>query len=151
MKKYQVMIEGEIASQTFTLDEMLELGLLDDYDENIKVKVSGESVWQVARDYPFHISEADSLNSNFVVNNDGTVTRNKSNKNKISGGYTIDEYGQIKRRGNCTQVESSSDTNNTTTSGTSQSNNSPSSDDDNNGCVWAVIIAIGIMVIAAIL
>ena len=45
MKKYQVMIEGEIASQTFTLDEMLELGLLDDYDENIKVKVSGESFW----------------------------------------------------------------------------------------------------------
>lgn len=45
MKKYQVMIEGEIASQTFTLDEMLELGLLDDYNEKIKVKVWGESVW----------------------------------------------------------------------------------------------------------
>ena len=149
MKKYQVMIEGEIASQTFTLDEMLELGLLDDYDEKIKVKVWGESVWQVARDYPFHISEAASLNSNFVVNNDGTVTRKKSNKN--GGGYTIDEYGQIKRRENCTQAESSSDTNSTTVSGTSQSNNSSSSDDDNSGCVWAVIIAIGIIVLAAIL
>lgn len=149
MKKYQVMIEGEIASQTFTLDEMLELGLLDDYDENIKVKVSRESVWQVARDYPFHISEADSLNSSFVVNNDGTVTRKKGNKN--SGEYAIDEYGQIKRRGNSTQVESSSDTNNTTVSGNSQSNSSSSSDDDNSGCIWAVIIAIGIMAIIAIL
>lgn len=149
MKKYQVMIEGEIASQTFTLDEMLELGLLDDYDENIKVKVSGESLWQVAREYPFHISETDSTSSGFVVNNDGTVTRKKTNKN--SGGYTIDEYGQIKRRGNHIQVELSSDTNNITVSGNSQSNNSPSSDDDNNGCIWAVIIAIGIIALIAIL
>ena len=106
MKKYQVMIEGEIASQTFTLDEMLELGLLDDYDENIKIKLYEEFVWQVARDYPFHISEADSLNSNFVVNNDGTVTRKKSNKN--GGGYTIDEYGQIKRRENFKRIRSNS-------------------------------------------
>lgn len=149
MKKYQVMIEGEIASQTFTLDEMLELGLLDDYDENIKVKVSGESLWQVAREYPFHISEADSTSPSFVVNNDGTVTRKKANKN--SGGYTIDEYGQIKRRGYSTQVESSSNTNNTTVSDSSQSNNSSSSDDDNSGCIWAVIIAIGIIALIAIL
>lgn len=149
MKKYQVMIEGEIASQTFTLDEMLELGLLDDYDENIKVKVSGESFWQVAREYPFHISEADSTSPGFVVNNDGTVTRKKTNKN--SGGYTIDEYGQIKRRGDHTQIDSSSETNHTTVSGISQSSNSSSSDDDNNGCIWAVIIAIGIMALIAIL
>ncbi len=146
MKKYQVMIEGEIASQTFTLDEMLELGLLDDYDENIKIKLYEEFVWQVARDYPFHISEANSSGSSFVVNNDGTVTRKKNNKN--NRGYTIDEYGQIKRRGNSTQVESSTDTNNTTVSGTSQSN---TSGNDKSGCIWAVIIAIGIMVLAAIL
>lgn len=146
MKKYQVMIEGEIASQTFTLDEMLELGLLDDYDENIKVKVSGESFWQVAREYPFHISEADSTSPGFVVNNDGTVTRKKTNKN--NRGYTIDEYGQIKSRVNRTQVESSTSTNNTTVSGTTQSN---TSNDDNSGCIWAVIIAIGIMVLVAIM
>ena len=146
MKKYQVKIDGEVASQTYTLDEMLELGLLDDYDENIKIKLFEESVWQVARDYPFHISEANSSGSNFVVNNDGTVTRKNSNKN--NGGYTIDEYGQIKRRGNSTQDESSTDTNNTTVSRTSQSN---TIDDDNSGCIWAVIIAIGIIVLAAIL
>lgn len=146
MKKYQVMIDGEVASQTYTLDEMLELGLLDDYDENIKIKLIKESVWQVARDYPFHISEANSSGSSFVVNNDGTVTRKKSNKN--NGEYTIDEYGQIKRRGNRTQVESSTGTNNTIVSGTTQSN---TSNDDNSGCIWAVIIAIGIMVLVAIL
>ncbi len=146
MKKYQVMIDGEVASQTYTLDEMLELGLLDDYDENIKIKLFEESVWQVAREYPFHISEADSSSSGFVVNNDGTVTRKKINKN--SGRYTIDEYGQIKRRGNRTQVESSTSTNSTTVSGTTQSN---TSNDDNSGCIWAVIIAIGTMVLVAIL
>lgn len=146
MKKYQVMIDGEVASQTYTLDEMLELGLLDDYDENIKIKLYEEFVWQVARDYPFHISEANSSGSSFVVNNDGSVTRKKNNKN--NGGYTIDEYGQIKRSGNRTQVESSTGTYNTTVSGTSQSN---TSGDDNSGCIWAVIIAIGIMVLAAIL
>lgn len=148
MKRYQVMIDGTVSSQTFTLDEMLELGLLDDYDENIKVKVFEESTWQVARDYPFHISEADSSNSNFVVNKDGTVTRMKSNKNKR--GYTIDEYGQIKRKGNSTQVESSSNTHNTTSTGTTQSSSSSSNGDDNSGCAWAVIIAIGIILLAAI-
>lgn len=47
MKKYQVIIDGEISEQTFILDEMLELNLSDDYDENIKVKIYEKSFWQV--------------------------------------------------------------------------------------------------------
>lgn len=142
MKKYQVMIDEEVSSQTFTFDEMLELGLLDDYDENIKVKLLEESAWQIAREYPFHVSESDTRIPNLVVNNDGT-SRNNDNR-----GYLIDEYGQIKRRR--PQVESSSDLYNATSSAPSQSNNSSSSSDDYTGCIWAVIVGVGILVLIAI-
>lgn len=144
MKKYQVMIEDTVASQALTLDEMLELGLLDEYDEHIKVRALDESKWQIAREYPFHISEASS-ESAFVLNGDGSVTRKK--KEGSSGNYTIDEYGQVIRRGSNTQSESSSEPRRNTYSSTSTS----SSNDDNSGCVWAVIVGIGIMVLAAIL
>lgn len=216
--KYQVKIDEEVSSKLFTLDEMLELGLLDEYDEQIMVKGSGESVWRIAREYPFHLSETASTNSTFVYNDDGTVTRKKRNKDV---GYVIDEYGQVIRRTGGTRFElsteslhftddSSSRTITITSSGSwsislgaaswvhliqssntlnvrvdknyssgsrtdyfklksgniekkvdiyqsgasssnSSSSGSSSSSDDNDGCVWAVVIGIGILILAAIL
>lgn len=148
MKKYQVMIDEEVSSQTFTFDEMLELGLLDDFDENIRIKLIEESVWQVAREYPFHVSEAGTLVSNFVVNCDGSVTRKNCNTNNRE--YTIDEFGQIRRR-NDTQVKASPNSNNTTGSVSSRNNNSSSNDNGYSGCIWAIIVAVGIIVLIAIL
>lgn len=76
MKKYQVMIDDVIFSQSFTLDELLDAGLLDDYDENIKVRALNETTWQVAREYPFYLN-------------------GKSSPNSPKKGYRIDEYGQV--------------------------------------------------------
>lgn len=105
MRKYQVMIDDAVSSQSFSLDELLEAGLLDDYDENLKVRATNETTWQIAREYPFYLSESKTINNNdFVVNPDGTVTRKRK---KCSGGsvttppapkgYRIDEYGQVVR------------------------------------------------------
>lgn len=80
MKKYQVMIDDVIFSQSFTLDELLDAGLLDDYDVNIKVRAPNETTWQVAREYPFN------LNGN-------------SSPNSPLRGNRIDEYGQVIRIG----------------------------------------------------
>lgn len=106
MKKYQVMIDDTVSSQSFTLDELLEAGLLDDYDVNIKVRATNETRWQIAREYPFHLSESSTISNNdYVVNEDGTVTRKKKKNSGGSGttspstprGYRIDEYGQVVR------------------------------------------------------
>lgn len=107
MRKYQVMIDDTVSSQSFSLDELLEAGLLDDYDVNIKVRATNETTWQIAREYPFYLHESNTTSNNdFVVNPDGTVTRKK--KNSCGGnittpttprGYRIDEYGQVVRTG----------------------------------------------------
>lgn len=106
MKKYQVMIDDAVSSQSFSLDELLEAGLLDAYDVNIKVRATNETTWQIAREYPFHLSESNAISNNdYVVNEDGTVTRKKKSSRKdvtplaTPRGYRIDDYGQVVRVG----------------------------------------------------
>ena len=62
--KYQVKIEDSILPQLYTFDQMIDAGLLDDVDENIKVRLYGDSAWVTARSYPFSDSEnAQSIHS----------------------------------------------------------------------------------------
>lgn len=95
MRKYQVMIDDLVSTASFSLDELLEMGLLDDYDEHIKVRASGETTWTIARDYPFHLSEVTSADD-VIFNADGRISRKKSESD--SKKYTIDEYGQVIRQ-----------------------------------------------------
>ena len=134
MRKYQVMVDDTVSSQSFSLDELLEVGLLDDYDVNIKVRATNETTWKIAREYPFYLSESNTINNNdYVVNEDGTVTRKKK---KSSGGgntttpstpreYRIDEYGQVVRTGgnhsNSSRLDLSTDSLHFTSSGGSRS------------------------------
>lgn len=105
MKRYQIMIDGAISSQSFCLDELLELGVLDEYDDKIKVRATDENIWYVAREYPFHLSEKQNTSDN-IVNDDGTGTRKKeltkctSSTSSTHNGYSINEYGQVVRFGN---------------------------------------------------
>lgn len=102
MKRYQVMIDGTISSQSFSFDELLEEGLLDDYDDKIKVRATSEIKWYVAREYPFHLSESQNVQTDYIINEDGTVTRKNNNKGKNSAssmpkGSRVNEYGQVER------------------------------------------------------
>lgn len=72
MNRYQVKIDDSILPDSYTFDELINNGLLDDYDEHIKVRLVGESLWLIARDYPYDEKEG-------------------------SKSYIIDEYGQIVR------------------------------------------------------
>lgn len=53
MKKYLVKIEDSVLPQSYTFDQLIEAGLLDNFDDQIKVKLEGDSIWITARDYPF--------------------------------------------------------------------------------------------------
>lgn len=103
MKKYQVKIEEQICPNSYSLDELLDLGLLDDYDPKIMVRAVGETQWRIARNYPYSLSE----NSNVAFNNDGSVARKTVSANS---GYRIDEYGQIVRTNPAPLLSVSTDT-----------------------------------------
>ena len=73
MVKYEVRIDGTTFDRLLTLDELLDNGLLDDYDPNIQVRAKGESKWITALDYPYSEKE-NSPSADFMVNEDGSVT-----------------------------------------------------------------------------
>ncbi len=103
-KKYLVMINGEELSGKYSLDEMLDVGLLDDYDENIKVRLNTSETWCVARDFPFNLYESSSK-PKYRINESGeleiiTNTRSNAPKTKKPKEYRIDEFGQIVRNTN---------------------------------------------------
>lgn len=56
--KYQVKIDDSVMPELYTFDQLIDEGLLDEVDEKIKVRLNGENVWQIARNYPFADVEA---------------------------------------------------------------------------------------------
>ncbi len=55
--KYQVKIDDSVMPELYTFDQLIDEGLLDEIDEKIKVRLNGEDVWQIARNYPFADTE----------------------------------------------------------------------------------------------
>lgn len=55
--RYQVKIDDSVLPELYTFDQLIEKGVLDDFDENIKVRQCGETDWITARKYPFAHSE----------------------------------------------------------------------------------------------
>lgn len=94
MNSYQVKIDEEQLPNSYTFDELIENGLLDERDEHIKIKLIGETDWVIARDYTFSTSEKKS--DNFRLNDDGSVTRNANDM----ANYSLNEDGSINRSGN---------------------------------------------------
>lgn len=94
MNSYQVKIDEEQLPNSYTFDELIENGLLDERDEHIKIKLIGETNWVIARDYPFSTSEK--ISDNFRLNDDGSVTRNANDM----ANYSLNEDGSINRSGN---------------------------------------------------
>lgn len=57
MNKYQVKIEDEILPGFYSFDKLLEIGLLDEFDEKIRVRLVGDNNWIIAQSYPFSEKE----------------------------------------------------------------------------------------------
>lgn len=87
---YKVKIDNNELPNVFTLDELLENGLLDDYDVNILVKQDSDQDWTVAREYPFSQTESGGV---YTINESESVTRKVSNM----GNYSVNEDGSVNR------------------------------------------------------
>lgn len=95
MNKYQVKIDDSVLPDSYSFDELIDNGLLDERDEQIQVRLIEESEWIVARDYPFANSETPK--NNYIVN----VEQNASNNvARMAGYYTLNPDGTINRPGN---------------------------------------------------
>ena len=55
--RYQVKIDESVLPESYSFDQLIDTGLLDDYDDNIKVRLIGDSEWIIARRYPFNYKE----------------------------------------------------------------------------------------------
>lgn len=51
--KYQLKIENMVLPKLYSFDQLINEGILDDVDENIKIRLVGDKAWITARSYPF--------------------------------------------------------------------------------------------------
>lgn len=153
MCKYEIRIDGAEFEQTFTLDELLDAGFLDDYDPNIEVRAKGETIWVIARDYPFHTKEKQDKPT-FIVNEDGSVTRQttqttkktKKSRSSTNSNFTVNEDGTVTRRNAPPTTSTSSSASSSSSSSTPSYGTSSNNDwtDGFWGWVIAGVIAIGL-------
>ena len=150
MCKYEIRIDGAEFEQSFTLDELLEAGFLDDYDPLIEVRAKGEATWVIARDYPYHTKENQNKPA-FIVNEDGSITRQttqttkKTTKSQSStnSNFTVNEDGTVTRR-NAPKTTPTS--NSSSSSSSSTPSYGTSSNDDWTDGFWGWVVA-GVIVI----
>lgn len=96
MNRYQVKIDEELIPSTFSFDELLEKGLLDEVDEHIKIKLVNDVEWITARNYPFATTED-------CITSDSETKKKLNNKNELrvmTNFYTLNEDGTIERPSN---------------------------------------------------
>lgn len=93
MNRYQVKIDDAVLPDTYTFDELIDNGLLDERDENIQVRLVEDSEWVIARDYPF----ADAEKTTDITNSNENLIVNSDN---MAENYTLNDDGTINRPGN---------------------------------------------------
>ena len=96
MPVYQVMIDDVVSSKSYSFDDLINSGFLDDYDVSIKIRATNETIWQIAREYPFHLSESNINDKNYAINENSYVKR----KILYMTNYSLNEDGSINRSGN---------------------------------------------------
>lgn len=98
--KYQVKIDDSVLPELYSFDQLIDAGLLDEYDEKIKVRLNGDSVWQTARSFPFadleqttrdqqrnnaiddnSTAQSDEIRTIGIHQNDGMISRHRHTQN----------------------------------------------------------------------
>ena len=151
MNQYHIRIDGEQSTDSYTYQELVDMGLFEldaDSLNGIEVKKTTKPNFTPLKSYCF--PERQSNESSYYVDEYGQIHRkNTSQRNDHNGAY-VDEYGQIVRPNS---PDSSSSSSSSTSSSSSSSSPNYSSNNDGWETFWRVIgtiiiIAIVIAIIA---
>lgn len=148
MNQYHIRIDGEQSTDSFTYQELVDMGLFElnaDSLNGIEVKKTTKQNFIPLKSYCF--PERQSNESSYYVDEYGQMHRkNASQSNNHNGAY-VDEFGQIVRPNspNCSSSSSTS----TSPSSSSSSTSNYSSGSDGWTTFWRIIgtiIVIGLVI-----
>ena len=148
MNQYHIRIDGEQTPDSYTYQELVEMGIFDldnDSLNGIEVKKTTKANFTPLKSYCF--PERQSSNSSYYVDEYGQIHRERPSQNSSNNGAYVDEYGQIVRPNNSGN-DSSTNTSSTNTN-TSSTGSTYSSNDDGWDTFWRVvgtIVVIGIVI-----
>ena len=130
MNKYHIRIDGEQSSNSYTYQELVDMGIfeLDEDDLNgIEVKKTTNKIFKPIKSFCFP-------ECSYYVDEYGQIHRKNTNSSNVNNGMYVDEFGQIIRPNvpngsSSTSSSSSSSSNSTSTSsrGSSSASSTPSS------------------------
>lgn len=143
MTTYKVKIDGQVMPSTFTFDELIDNGILDDYDENILVQAVGETSWTVARNYRYDLKEG----TGFKINPDGTITRKLKTK---GSSFSIGPDGTITRNHAPQQEEEPTPPPPLEPQPMPYPPEDPPPESNDKGCLVLILVAIGLFILAKI-
>lgn len=154
MNRYQICIDGEQSVDSYTYQELVNMGLFELDVDGIEVKNIAEANFTPLRTYHFTERKITN-NSSLYVDEYGQIHRRNDNNKGRKTAY-VDEYGQIVRpngsSNSTSNTTSTSNVNNTSSSSTTNTNNSSSNDDGE--LFWRivgsiVVVAIGLWILFA--
>lgn len=151
MNQYHIRIDGEQSTDSFTYQELVDMGLFElDVDNlnGIEVKKTTQQNFTPLKSYCF--PERQSNESSYYVDEYGQIHRKNANSNNGHNDAYVDEFGQIVRPNSPSRSSSrSSSTTGTSSSGSSSSGSTYSSGSDGWTTFWRIIgtiIVIGIVI-----
>lgn len=148
MNQYHIRIDGEQSTDSYTYQELVEMGIFDldnDSLNGIEVKKTTKANFTPLKSYCF--LERQSSDSSYYVDEYGQIHRERPSQNSSNNGAYVDEYGQIVRPNN--SGSDSSTNSSSTNTNTSSTGSTYSSNDDGWDTFWRVvgsIVVIGIVI-----
>ena len=101
MNQYHIRIDGEQSTDSYTYQELVEMGIFDldnDSLNGIEVKKTTKANFTPLKSYCF--LERQSSDSSYYVDEYGQIHRERPSQNSSNNGAYVDEYGQIVRPNN---------------------------------------------------
>lgn len=134
MNQYHIRIDGVQSRDSYTYQELVDMGLFELDEDGIEVKKTTNKIFKPIKSFCF------------------------PERQSIESSYHIDEYGQIHRGpasssvpNNSTSSTTSSSSSTSTTSSSTGSSNTPSSSssssNDDNDMLWRIIVTIVVLAI----
>ena len=142
MNKYHIRIDGVQSKDSYTYQELVDMGLFELDKNGIEVKNTTNKIFKPIKS--FYFPECQSNDTSYYIDEYGQIHRKATSSSGANNGSYIDEYGQIVRPNNPTSSTTSSST--SASSGTG-SNSSSSSSNDDNDILWRIIATIIVLVV----